>query len=135
MSGPRQPVSADESAAILRLHHVEGWPVGTIAAQLGRHHDTVERVLVHGGLPVAKQTTRSRMVDPFVPFIEETLAKFPRLRASRLWTMVRARGYEGSKSGFRAIVSRLRPRRHAEAYVRRAVTDRRPRDAAAREPC
>lgn len=121
MSAPRQPVTAEESAAILRLHHVEGWPVGTIAGQLGRHHDTVERVLVHGGLPVAKQTTRSRMVDPFVPFIEETLAKFPRLRASRLWAMVRVRGYKGSKSGFRAIVSRLRPRRHAEAYVRRAV--------------
>lgn len=35
--------------------------------------------------------------------------------------MVVARGYKGSKSGFRAIVSRLRPRRAAEAYLRRAV--------------
>ena len=116
-----KPVSADESAAILRLHHVEHWPVGTIADQLGRHHDTVERVLVHGGLPVSKQTTRRRQVDPYIPFIEETLAKYPRLRASRLWAMVTARGYVGSKSGFRAIVSRLRPRQPAEAYLRRAV--------------
>ena len=121
MSAPQQPVTADESAAILRLHHVEGWPVGTIADQLGRHHDTVERVLANGGLPIAKQVARTRLVDPFVPFIEETLAKYPRLRASRLWAMVVARGYTGSKSGFRAIVSRLRPRRHAEAYLRRAV--------------
>ena len=121
MSAPHQPVSSEESAAILRLHHVEGWPVGTIAEQLGRHHDTVERVLAHGGLPIVKHTTRERLVDPYIPFIEETLAKYPRLRASRLWTMIRARGYTGSKSGFRAIISRLRPRRHAEAYLRRAV--------------
>lgn len=121
MSALRPPVSADESAAILRLHHVEKWPVGTIANQLGRHHDTVERVLAHGGLPVAKQVTRDRLVDPYVPFITATLAKYPRLRASRLWAMVTARGYTGSRSGFRAIVSRLRPRRHAEAYLRRAV--------------
>jgi transposase len=121
MSAPREPVSSEESAAILRLHHVEGWPVGTIADQLHRHHDTIERVLVHGGLPIAKQTTRSRLVDAYVPFIEETLRKYPRLRASRLWAMLAARGYTGSKSGLRAIVSRLRPRRHAEAYLRRAV--------------
>ena len=121
MSSLRPPVSAEESAAILRLHHVERWPVGTIADQLGRHHDTIERVLVHGGLPVAKQTTRARLVDPYISFIEETLAKYPRLRASRLWTMVNARGYTGSRSGFRAIISRLRPRKQAEAFLRRGV--------------
>ena len=121
MSAPQQPVTDDESAAILRLHHVERWPVGTIASQLGRHHDTVERVLAHGGLPVAKQVVRTRLVDSFVPFIKDTLAKYPRLRSSRLYAMVVARGYGGSKSGFRAIVSRLRPRRQAEAYLRRAV--------------
>ena len=41
--------------------------------------------------------------------------------ASRLWAMVRKRGYTGSTSAFRAIISRLRPRPHAEAYLRRAV--------------
>jgi hypothetical protein len=70
-------------------------------------------------LPVLR-AWRLRCGGGFV-FIEETLAKYPRLRASRLWGMVVARGYKGSKSGFRAIVSRLRPRRAAEAYIRRAV--------------
>jgi transposase len=119
--GRHRPVSPEESAAILRLHHAEEWPVGTIAAQLGRHHDTVERVLAQSGLPVAKPAARPRLVDPYLPFIQETLAKHPRLRASRLWTMVKKRGYPGSKSAFRAIISRLRPRPHAEAYLRRAV--------------
>ena len=117
----RRPVTDEETAKILRLHHAEGWPVGTIAAELGRHHDTIERVLAQSGLDVRKEAARGRLVDPYLPFLKETLAKHPRLRASRLWSMVKARGYAGSKSGFRAIVSRLRPRRAAEAYLRRAV--------------
>ena len=32
-------------ADIRRLHFAEHWKVGTIAAQLGEHHETVERVL------------------------------------------------------------------------------------------
>ena len=53
-------VTAEESAAILRLHHVEGWPVGTIGTELGRHHDTVEGVLAHTDLGVHKASTRTR---------------------------------------------------------------------------
>jgi transposase len=115
------PVTSEEASAILRLHHAEGWPVGTIGEQMGRHHDTVERVLAHSGLPVTKVVTRVRRVDPYLPYIQETLTKYPRLRASRLWSMVKARGYTGSRSGFRAIISRLRPRPHAEAFLRRVV--------------
>ncbi len=121
MRGRHRPVTPEESATILRLHHAEEWPVGTIASQVVRHHDTVERVLAQSGLPVRKPARRTRRVDPYLPFIDETLAKYPRLRASRLWAMVRQRGYTGSKSGFRAIISRLRPRPHAEAFLRRAV--------------
>ena len=121
MIGRPRAVTADESASILRLHHAEQWPVGTIASELGRHHDTVERVLAQSGLPVTKQSPRARLVDAYLPFIAATLVKHPRLRASRLWVMVRQLGYGGSKSGFRAIISRLRPRRHAEAFLRRSV--------------
>lgn len=117
----RRPVTAEETARILSLHHAERWPVGTIGSQLGRHHDTIERVLAQSGLEVRKESTRPRLVDVFIPFVQETLAKYPRLRSTRLWAMVKARGYTGSRSGFRAIVSRLRPRKHAEAYLRRAV--------------
>ena len=117
----RRRVTGEETAKILRLHHAEQWPVGTIGTQLGRHHDTIERVLVQSGLDVHKQSTRPRLVDPYIAFLKEKLEEYPRLRASRLWSMAKARGYTGSKSGFRAIVSRLRPRRAAEAYLRRAV--------------
>jgi len=119
--GRHRAVTEEESAKILRLHHAEQWPVGTIAAELGRHHDTIERVLAQSGLPVTKQLPRPRLVDAYLPFIAATLAKHPRLRASRLWAMVRERGYAGSRSGFRAVISRMRPRRPAEAFLRRSV--------------
>ena len=117
----RRPVTAEETAKILTLHHAERWPIGTISRQLCRHHDTVERVLAESGLEVHKQSTRKRLIDPYIPFLKETLQKYPRLRASRLWSMTKARGYTGSKSGFRAIAKRLRPRAAAEAFVRRTV--------------
>ena len=57
------------------------------------------------------------MVEPLA-FIVETLTKFPTLRASRLYQMVRERGYPGAADHFRTIVSRLRPRPTGEAYLR-----------------
>ena len=39
---------------ILRYHHAERWPVGTISSQLGVHRETVMRVLtqaVPGPMP------------------------------------------------------------------------------------
>jgi transposase len=53
-----------------------------------------------------------------VPFIQETFARYPTLRASRLYQMVRERGYLGGPHHFRHMVARWRPRPAAEAYLR-----------------
>ena len=95
---------------ILRLHFVEKWPVGTIARQVGVHHSTVRRVLHSQGAPMPV-SSRSSMVDPFLPFIREQLERYPKLPASRLHAMVAERGYAGSESHFRRIVATLRPRK------------------------
>ena len=58
------------------------------------------------------------MVEPFVPFIQDTLARYPTLRASRLYRMVRERGYPGGPDHFRHLIARYRPRPAAEAYLR-----------------
>ena len=102
---------------IVRLHFVEKWPVGTIAKQVGVHHSTVKRVLRSKGVPVAL-TARPSMVEPFLPFIRETLEAYPKLPSSRLHEMVVERGYPGSRSHFRRLVATLRPRKPAEAYQR-----------------
>lgn len=105
-------------ANIVRLHTVEKWKVHPIAKQLGLHHSTVRRALCAAGLsdPVQKRPSKS---DPFVPFVKESLQRYPDLTAARLLQMVRERGYVGGPSHFRALVSRLRPGRITEAYLRR----------------
>jgi transposase len=110
-------VPRELEAKILRCHHVEKWPVGTIARQLGVHHDTVERVLAQSGLPAIKQV-RSSMIDEYRPFIEATLKEYPDLTASRLHDMVCERGYRGGPDHFRHVLARIRPRKPAEAYLR-----------------
>jgi transposase len=103
---------------ILRLHHAEHWPVGTISRHLSIHHSVVRRVLAQAGIPIPKVIQRASIADPFVPFIAQTLQRYPRLCASRLYVMVRERGYRGGPDHFRAVVARLRPRPPVQAYLR-----------------
>jgi transposase len=104
-------------AEILRLHHVEKWRPGTIANHLGIHHSVVARVVTEEGVP-RSPIKRPRMIDPYVPFILDTLGKYPRLSATRLYQMVKERGYPGQSSQFRALVADLRPERSSAAYLR-----------------
>jgi transposase len=111
-------IAPDVKAKILRLHHVERWPPGTIARHLGLHHTTVQRVLVQAGLQEAAHSQRPSMIEPYLPFVRDTLGKYPRLQASRLYTMVKERGYPGGPDHFRHLVALHRPKPPAEAYLR-----------------
>jgi transposase len=75
-------------------------------------------VLSQAGLDAGLVSVRPAMVDLYVPFIQETLKKYPRLCASRLFVMVKERGYPGKPDHFRTIVARYRPRSPTEAYLR-----------------
>jgi transposase len=57
------------------------------------------------------------MVDPYRSFIQETFSRYPRLPASVLYRMVRARGYPGGEDHFRHLVAEMRPRKPAEAFL------------------
>lgn len=105
-------------AKILRMYRAEKWKVGTIARQLDVHHSTVRRVLTEAGEVDALKDARPSMVDPFLPFMLATLKDYPTLPASRLYEMVKERGYPGGQDHFRAMVARYRPRPPAEAYLR-----------------
>ena len=59
-------------AQILRYHHVEKWPVGTIAKHLPAHHTTVSRGLLQAGLPRLLQHLKRPTAEPFLPFIHDT---------------------------------------------------------------
>jgi transposase len=103
-------ISSDERARIRRLFYAEHWKVGTIAAELGVHHDTVRRA-IDAERFVGRTEARvvASILDPYKPFIGETLAQHPRLRASRLFDMIRQRGYSGSEVVVRRYVRKIRP--------------------------
>ena len=111
-------ISKELEVQILRYHFVEHWGPHTIAAQLGIHHSSVDRVLSQAGMPKAERARRVSIIDPYLPFIIETLAQYPKLTATRLYHMVQQRGYPGGPSHFRSQVAQLRPRKPPEAYLR-----------------
>src|SRR5258708_30871635 len=111
-------ISKEIETEIVRLYHGEKWPIGTIATQLGVHHTTVQRVLGQIGVEPKALAPRPSMADPFAAFIVEQLEKYPRLCSSRLFEMVKARGYPGGADHFRRVVGRHRPRKPAEAFQR-----------------
>lgn len=109
-------IDLETVARIRQLHHAERWPVGTIAAELGLHHETVERALDEQ--PRAEPPPRLSRLDSYLGFVRETLAKHPRLRATRLWQMLRERGCPLSARQVRRKVAELRPSPR-EAFLRR----------------
>jgi transposase len=111
-------IDKETEAKILRYHHVEKWRVGTISRQLGVHHGTVDRVLSQAGMPKVERPCRPSLLDDYLPFIIEILSKYPSLTASRLYAMVRERGYAGGPDHFRHLVAHYRPRPQPEAFHR-----------------
>ena len=111
-------ITAEQHAEIRRLYFGEHWRVGTIAAALGVHHDTVRAALAHDTQTVRRGTCRASALDPYLPLVRDTLAQYPRLRATRLFEMVRARGYTGSVVQLRRIVRTIRPAASPTLYRR-----------------
>src|SRR5215467_13765350 len=96
-------------AKIRLLFFAEHWKIGTIATQLNLHHDVVRRALETDRFNRPKQDRALRKTDPYLDFIRQTLAQYPRLRSTRIFQMIRARGYKGGSSQLRSLVARLRP--------------------------
>lgn len=114
-------ISPELRAEIRRLFYAEHWKVGTIASTLGVHPDTVRRAIEIERFRTATARPRATKLDPFLPFVRETLERYPRLRSTRLYEMLRTRGYDGSAIQLRRLVQRLRPEPPAEAYLRLRV--------------
>jgi transposase len=112
-------MTPERIANIRRLFHAEHWKIGTIASELGLHPDTVRRALRTESFN-QNRTPIARLSDPFLELIVSTLKQYPRLRATRLFQMLQARGYRGSISQLRRVVRQLRPPT-SEAFLRLSV--------------
>jgi transposase len=113
-------ISDEQRAKIRRLFFAEHWKVGTIAAELGLHHDAVHRAIESRSFLVPTLRVRAEMLDPYRDFIRATVERHPRLRATRLFEMLRDRGYSGGVFPVRRFIARLRPE-HYEAFLRLSV--------------
>jgi transposase len=110
-------IDAAQRARIRRLFYAEHWKVGTIAAELGVHHDTVSNAIESDQFVSAGSLVRPTLLDPYKGLVGEILKEHPRLLATRIFGMVRDRGYTGSVVQLRRYVKTVRPAR-AEAFLR-----------------
>ena len=98
-------IQAQQEAEIRRLYFAEHWKVGTISRQLGVHEDVVRRL---AGLLSPKRIpapVQPLLCGAYARFIDDTLERYPTLRATRLHDMLRARGFTGSIRTLRATTS------------------------------
>ena len=103
---------------IRALFFAEHWKVGTIAAELGVHHDVVEHAIECDRMLNAHTRLCRSQLDPFKPFLAQTLEAHPRLRATRLLEMIRGRGYAGGYGILRRYVRTIRRLSRHEAFLR-----------------
>ena len=101
-------IPPETRAQIRRFFYAEHWKIGTIARELNVHPDAVRNAIEAERFKSA-QPMRGSITDPYLGFIQQTLESHPRLRATRVYAMVRDRGYIGGIGQLRRAVARLRP--------------------------
>src|SRR5262249_17322373 len=101
-------ISPELRTKIRALFFAEHWKVGTIAAQLGAHHEAVRHAIEADRFANAHTRLCHSRLDPFKPLITQTLEQYPRLRATRLLDMLRPRGYAGGVGILRKHVRTIR---------------------------
>lgn len=110
-------ISPEQRARIRRLYFAEHWKVGTIAEQEGVHYVTVRRALGLEEALARSASARPTMLAPYKDFVVQTLERYPRVTASRVFEMVRSRGYPGGEAQVRRFVRQVRPVSRTEAYL------------------
>ena len=95
-------ISKEQITTICRLYYAEHWKVGTIAAEMKVHPETVRRVLLNSSLDL--RISRQEELYHWLDFIRQILDQHPQLRATRLYEMMRGRGYQRSLPQARQMV-------------------------------
>jgi transposase len=108
-------LSPEQVATVRRLFFAEHWKVGTIATELGVHRSAVCHALYRGERKLVPP--RPSPLDPYLEFLRATLDQHPRLVSTRLYEMLRPRGYAGTLRQLKRKLPALRPA-HGEPFLR-----------------
>src|SRR6516225_5230118 len=100
-------IDEETRAHIRHKFFAEHWKIGTIAQAFSLHPDTVRYAVEVNRFHACP--LRARATDAYLPFIREVLQQYPRLRATRVYQMIRERGYAGSVVQLRRALVPLRP--------------------------
>jgi transposase len=111
-------ISPEQRSRIRRLFFAEHWKIGTIAAELGVHRDTVALAVEPQRFTNVAFRPSVALLDPYKDFVRATLEQHPRLRSTRLLQMIQGRGYAGSVWPLRRYVREVRPGGSHEAFFR-----------------
>jgi len=84
-------ISPELRARIRRLFYGEHWKIGTIVAELGVHHDAVERAVEPERFINVAYRDKAVLLDPYKGFVRATLEQYPRLVSTRILEMIRQR--------------------------------------------
>ena len=109
-------IDLETRAKIRRLFYADHWKIGTIARELSLHPDTVARAVETERFNRDK-APRPDVVAPYAAYIREIINKYPRLCATRVFHMIRDRGYKNSVDPVRRFIAAVRPQKH-EAFLR-----------------
>ena len=93
-----------------RMFYVEHHPVNFIAEHFSVHHSTVTRAINQDynrnnptrALPLA--------IQEFYPLIQERLEKYPKIRATRIHSLLKEKGFSGSYTTVIRAVRAIRPK-------------------------
>lgn len=101
-------IGPEKLAEIRRLYYAEHWKFGTIATELDISWDTVRQNLTKDSSGPGR-VLRGCLTDPYMEFIRGVLERYPNLRATRIFEMLKERGFAGKVRTVRRVVARLRP--------------------------
>jgi len=116
-----------EKRVLLRHYLAQGLKKTELAEKLGISRRTIHHWIATGQLDreldeeAVRYTARppvAKKLDRYRGIIEERLAQFPKLTATRLFEEIRAAGYTGSYSQLKTHVRGVRPRPEPEPLVR-----------------
>lgn len=113
-------MSIDEQtkSTIRRLYYADHFSINGICETVGVHRETVIRALnrdYHKHRPKGKTFT-----DGYEQVIEEKLSLYPKLTGSRLFQILKDRGYQGSLATLRRYLLKVRPN-YKKAYMKMRV--------------
>lgn len=103
-------IAPDVRAEIRRLFFAEHFRVNAIAEHMRVHRDTVLRAIEVERMLASPAIRKSRL-DTYLSFVEDSVREYPKIRSTRLFLMLKDRGYDGSVQQLRRLVARLRPRK------------------------